>query len=87
MVKETFNKRFFDCRRYLRQGDLIEYDCGDIKNDFIFKGAARVKKVYEQFVYLSGYRTDIGVNCWDIKAVNGKPIQGGCFGKWMEKIV
>ncbi len=70
--------RYFDCRRYLKQGDAIEFHV-DIKDAEVFDGIAKVKKVYKDFVILSGRKTDITVNRWGILAVNGRKIQGGCF--------
>lgn len=69
---------YFDCRRYIKQGDSVEYYI-EAKEADIFNGIAKVKKTYERFVILSGRHTDITVNRWDIESVNGKGVTGGCF--------
>lgn len=69
---------YFDCRRYMKQGDVVKYYI-DAKDADIFSGIARVKKTYKKFVVLSGKHTDITVNRWNIKSVNGKEVAGGCF--------
>jgi hypothetical protein len=70
--------RYFDCRRYLKQGDSVEF-CMDGKDLEMFNGIAKVRKVYKDFVILSGRYTDITVNRWSITAVNGRKTKGGCF--------
>ena len=78
LAQDVMPGRYFDCRRYLKQGDSVEFHM-EGKDLEMFNGIAKVRQVYKDFVILSGRNTDITVNRWSIKAVNGRKIQGGCF--------
>ena len=82
--KVGYSLRCFDCRRFIKPGDRVRF-CEGMKEDDR-RGIFPVKEVYEQFLVLRGKKTDITVNRWNVEAVNGFKIEGGCFGKWMEEI-
>ena len=69
---------YFDCRRYVRPGDIITYCMGGKDTENV-KGQGKVLRVYEQFVVLAGRYTNITVNRWSITAFNNHAMQGGCF--------
>lgn len=83
---DGFPKRYFDCRRYIKQGDSIEFAFGEIKDADLYRGIAKCKRAFEHFVIVAGKNMDITVNRWNIISVNGWHIEGGCFGKIMEDI-
>jgi hypothetical protein len=78
LSKGIVHESCFDCRRYLKQGDVVNYYI-EAKEADIYNGRLKVKKAYKYFVVLSGKHTDVWINRWDILAVNGKKIEGGCF--------
>lgn len=81
---EGYPKRCFDCRRYIKPGFKVRF-CQGMKEDDL-RGILPVKRVYEQFLVLQGKHTEVTINRWNVQAVNGYKIEGGCFGKWMEEI-
>ncbi len=84
MSKDGYGLRNFDCRRFIKPGYKVRFSEGAKEDDR--RGVLPVKAVYEQFVVLQGEHTDVTVNRWNVQAVNGYKIEGGCFGKWMEEI-
>ena len=84
MAKTTpmaYSERLFDCRRYIKPGDIITFDF-EIKDGDFLTGVGKVVAVYEQFVTLALTHTCWTVNRWDIKSLNGHDVVGGCFRKF-----
>ena len=79
MAKEAYHKRVFDCRRYIKQGDLIEFRFGEPKDYDMYQGIAKAKRSFECFVIVSGKNMDLHVSRWNIISLNGRRIEGGCF--------
>lgn len=80
------NKRMFDCREWIKPGDVIEFDsmmCSEFGKSTgkcqSVKARGRVTKVYEQFIRVSLRYVEETVNRWDISKVNGHPVANGCF--------
>ncbi len=74
----AYSERLFDCRRYIKPGDIITFDF-EIKDSDFLTGRGEVVEVYEQFVTLALANTRWTVNRWDIKSLNGHDVVGGCF--------
>ena len=80
MAKEAYHKRLFDCRRYIGQGDAVEFAFGESKDADLYRGVAKCKRSFEHFVIVAGKNMDITVNRWNIVSLNGRRIEGGFFG-------
>lgn len=76
---EGFSKRYFDCRRYIKQGDSIEFAFGEAKDADLYRGVAKCKRTFEHFVIVAGKNMDITVNRWNILHLNGHKVVAGCF--------
>lgn len=80
------NRKYFDCRRYVRPGDRIQiksmWSCDgtdDVsrRNSIMARGI--VTAVYERFVKVRLKRVEECVNRNDIFSVNGMRVKGGNF--------
>lgn len=85
-MKDLRNWWLFDCRRYVRPGDVITFtsswhcnETQDATGVLLTPCKAIVSAVYERYVMVRLKRMTECVNRWDIQAVNGLRIHGGCF--------
>lgn len=86
MVKDLRNQWLFDCRRYIKPGDVITFpsawhcnETQDATGVLLTPCKAIVEAVHERFVMVRlGHLTEC-VNRWDINAVNGLKMRAGCF--------
>ena len=86
MVKDLRNHWLFDCRRYIRPGDVLTFEsvwhCNETQDAtgvLATPCKAIVEVVHERFVTVRLKRLAECVNRWDISAVNGLKMHGGCF--------
>lgn len=75
-----FPSDMFDCRRYIKKGDLITYQ-RDTKDLEAYSGIGEAIAVYEQFVFVKGNKTNFCVNRWNIKQINHVRIVNGFMGR------
>ena len=86
------NIPLFDCRRYIRPGDMIWYDsmfacptADSVQRHSSIPHCAMVTAVYEKFVVVKLQKTVESVNRWNIISVNNRPFKrgsvdrAGCF--------
>lgn len=79
-ASKPLSESYFDCRKWLKKGDLITYGGFDREEVEAANGTLPLKEAYERFVILKGKYTNVTINRWDIIAVNGhKVTTGGCF--------
>lgn len=79
-------RKLFDCRRYIKPGDIVEFDsawwCNQVSgtgghNMIRCRGTA--VRAYPEFVLVKLRHVTECVNRWDIHSVNGKHVVNGCF--------
>ena len=71
-MKETMdlsNRHEFDCRRYIKSGDVIQFDSAQ----------SRAVRTFERFVYVKLRNVKECVNRWRIRSISGKKVSNGCF--------
>ena len=78
------NDFYFDCRRYIKPGDLIWYDsmfacptADKVARHDSIPHCAMVVAVYEKLVKVKLRKTTECVNRWNIISVNGKALKRG----------
>lgn len=87
-MKETMdlnNQHEFDCRRYIKPGDVIKFDsmwgCELLTSSKhgMTVSSGRAVKMCERFVFVKLRNVTECVNRWAIRSINGKKINNGCF--------
>ena len=81
-LERSPNAHLFDCRRFIRPGDTIQYEsikCCDRPEDVDRHSSTipyegYVLGVYEKFVIVKLKRITECVNRWDIRRINGKTV-------------
>ncbi len=87
LERDEMERRYFDCRRYIKPGDIIEYGsvwgCEGIetvgwrRDQLMWRG--RVVKVYEKFIFVKLKNVTEGLNRWNIHTLNGRRVKNDCF--------
>lgn len=89
MQSSDFRNDFcFDCREYIKPGDLIQFDsmfacptADNVARHESIVSCGTVVAVYESFVIVKLRKIVEGVNRWNIRTVNNRKVsgKGGCF--------